>query len=234
MGRTKKDSLSSSMVLGQNDEVWKPRPGAPFLLLGDSFSNIYSQEDTGWGKGAGLAEMLSLEMSAPVDRIAFNSNGAFASREALLRYPERLANKSVVVWQFAMRELSFGNWKILGLPDLPPRPAVQAGPQTLEGTILRVAELPPLKQAPFRQAVREVLLGKIRSGSGRVTGSVILLGYAVQDHLPTGMARWEKGDRVSVQVVPWEAVKDGTGDLQRFSLRDPEQKLQETSRFWMK
>ena len=234
MGRTKKDSLSSSMVLGQNDEVWKPRPGAPFLLLGDSFSNIYSQEDMGWGKGAGLAEMLSLEMSAPVDRIAFNSNGAFASREALLRYPERLANKSIVVWQFAMRELSFGNWKILGLPELPPRPAVQAGPQTLEGTILRVAELPPLKQAPFRQAVREVLLGKIRSGSGRVTGSVILLGYAVQDHLPTGMARWEKGDRVSVQVLPWEAVKDGTGDLQRFSLRDPEQKLQETPRFWMK
>jgi hypothetical protein len=82
--------------------------------------------------------------------------------------------------------------------------------------------------------VREVLLGKIRSGSGRVTGSVILLGYAVQDHLPTGMAHWEKGDRVSVQVVPWEAVEPGTGDLQRFSLRDPEQTLQETSRFWIK
>ena len=234
MGRTKKESLSSSMVLGQNDEVWKPRPGAPFLLLGDSFSRIYSQEDMGWGKGAGLAETLSLEMSAPVDRIAFNKNGAFASREALLHHPERLANKSVVVWQFAMRELSFGNWKVLGLPELPPRPAVQADPQTLEGTILRVAELPPLKQAPFRQAVREVLLGKIRSGSGRVTGSVILLGYAVQDHLPTGMAHWEKGDRVSVQVVPWEAVEPGTGDLQRFSLRDPEQTLQETSRFWIK
>ncbi len=76
--------------------------------------------------------------------------------------------------------------------------------------------------------------GKIRSGSGRITGPVILLGYAVQDHLPTGMARWEKGDRVSVQVVPWETVEPGTGELQRFSLQDSEQKLKKASRFWMK
>ncbi len=234
MGKATKEPLSSSMVLGQNDEVWKPRPGAPFLLLGDSFSNIYSQEGMGWGKGAGLAEMLSLEMSAPVDRIAFNSDGAFASREALLQDPARLANKSVVVWQFAMRELSFGDWKVLALPDLPPRPPLQEKPQTLEGTILKVAELPALSRTPFRQAVREVLLGKIRSGSGRITGPVILLGYAVQDHLPTGMARWEKGDRVSVQVIPWDTVEPGTGELQRFSLQDPEQKLKKTSRFWMK
>ena len=58
-------------------EVWKPSPEAPFLLLGDSFSNIYSLEEMGWGKGAGLAEMLGLEMSAPVDLIARNADGAF-------------------------------------------------------------------------------------------------------------------------------------------------------------
>ena len=234
--RARKETITSSMVLGHNEGVWKPAREAPFLLLGDSFANIYSLEEMGWGKGAGLAEMLSLEMSAPVDRIARNADGAFASREELLRDPGRLLNKSVVVWQFAMRELSFGNWKVLPLPreERPGRPGAGPVPQQLEATIARVAKVPPLTRTPYRQAVREVLLENVRSESGLLPGRVVLLGYAVQDHLPTGMARWEEGDQVSVQVIPWEDVEGVNGRLHRFALRDPGLELLEIPWVWIK
>ncbi len=236
LGRNRKETIASSMVLGHNEEIWKPSREAPYLLLGDSFANIYSLDEMGWGKGAGLAERLCLEMSAPVDRITRNTDGAFASREDLLRDPGRLASKSVVVWQFAMRELSFGNWKILDLPraGLTPRPPIETAPQQLEGTIARVANVPPLARTPYRQAVREVLLENARSESGRIPGRVLLLGYGVQDHLPTGMAKWEPGDQVSVQVVPWETVESSHGQLHRFALKDPGLELLELPRFWMK
>ncbi len=235
LGQTRKETITSSMVLGHNDEAWKPAREAPFLLLGDSFSNIYSLEEMGWGKGAGLAEMLSLEMSAPVDLIARNADGAFASREELLRDPGRLANKSIVVWQFAMRELSFGNWKVLPLPrkELTQRPEAKPLLQKLEGTISRVAPVPPLTRTPYRQAVREVLLENVRSESGLLPGTVVLLGYAVQDHLPTGMAHWEEGDKVSVQVIPWETVEGVNGRLHRFALRDPGLELLAIPWAWM-
>ena len=236
LGRNRKETIASSMVLDHNEEIWKPSREAPYLLLGDSFSNIYSLGEMGWGKGAGFAEMLSLVMSAPVDRITRNADGAFASREDLLRDPDRLARKSVVVWQFAMRELSFGNWKVLDLPraGLTPRPHIETALQKLEGTIARVANVPPLVRTPYRQAVREVLLENVRSESGRIPERILLLGYGVQDHLLTGVANWEPGDQVSVQVVPWETVESSHGRLHRFVLEDPGQELLEMPRFWMK
>ena len=100
-------------VLGPDSGLWRSSPGADVLLLGDSFSNIYSLESMGWGTSAGLAEQLSLALRRPLDRIVQNDAGAYATRELLSRAgPERLAGKKVVVWQFAARELAFGDWKI--------------------------------------------------------------------------------------------------------------------------
>ena len=64
-------------------EPWRSREDAEILLLGDSFSNIYSLEGMGWGANAGLAEQLSYYLQKPVDKLCINDNGAFASRELL-------------------------------------------------------------------------------------------------------------------------------------------------------
>jgi alginate O-acetyltransferase complex protein AlgJ len=89
------------------------------LVLGDSFANIYSLESMGWGTSAGLVEHLSHQLERPVDRMVQNAAAAFATREMLARAgPQRLASKRVVIYQFAVRELAFGDWKRL---DLPPR-----------------------------------------------------------------------------------------------------------------
>jgi hypothetical protein len=102
---------------------WRPDRDADVLVLGDSFSNIYSLASMGWGEAAGLMEHLSLALARPVDRIVQNDEGAFATRARLRQEmaagTDRLAGKRVVVYQFAARELAFGDWQLIELPPGP-------------------------------------------------------------------------------------------------------------------
>jgi alginate O-acetyltransferase complex protein AlgJ len=104
---------------------WRPTRGAPVLLLGDSFSAVFSQPDLGWGSGAGLAERLSFHLGLPVDRIVRNAGGASATRRALVDElrsdPGRLEGVRVVVWEVAARELSQGSWQLIRWPPAPGR-----------------------------------------------------------------------------------------------------------------
>ena len=107
-------------ILTFEGRPWRSEPDAQVLLLGDSFANIYSVDRLGWGAGAGLAEQLSYHLQQPVDKIALDAGGSHASRQALARElaagNDRLAGKKVVIYQFAMRELAFGDWKLIPLP----------------------------------------------------------------------------------------------------------------------
>jgi hypothetical protein len=103
-------------VLQPDGSFWRSSASADVLLLGDSFTNIYSLPSMGWGESAGFAEQLALTLRRPVDRLVQNDQGAFATREMLRRSPGRLDGKRVVVYQFAARELAFGDWKVLPLP----------------------------------------------------------------------------------------------------------------------
>jgi alginate O-acetyltransferase complex protein AlgJ len=94
---------------------WEPDPTGDVLLLGDSFTNVFSLEPMGWGSAAGLAPQLAYALGRGVDVIAQNDSGAFATRQALARElggpDDRLAGKRVVIWEFASRELAVGDWK---------------------------------------------------------------------------------------------------------------------------
>jgi alginate O-acetyltransferase complex protein AlgJ len=113
------ERVTIQRVVTAEGRSWKPDPQAPVLLLGDSFTNIYSQSDLGWGTGAGLAEQLAYHLRRPVDRIALNSGGALNTRQRLAQDlatgNDRLAGKKVVIYQFAMRELAIGDWRVIGL-----------------------------------------------------------------------------------------------------------------------
>jgi hypothetical protein len=94
---------------------WAPSAEADVLFLGDSFTNVFSLEPMGWGTSAGLAPHLARALGRPLDVIAQNDSGAFATRkqlsEALGAGEDRLAGKRVVIWEFASRELAVGDWK---------------------------------------------------------------------------------------------------------------------------
>jgi alginate O-acetyltransferase complex protein AlgJ len=110
-------------VLQRDGSPWRSSRTADVLLLGDSFSNIYSLESMGWGTSAGFAEQLSYVLQRPVDRLVQNDEGAFATRAMLQREPDRLDGKRLVVYQFSARELAFGNWQVILMPsaDAPSR-----------------------------------------------------------------------------------------------------------------
>ncbi len=108
-------------VLLSTGEPWTADPGADVLVLGDSFTNIYSQGELGWGDAAGLAEQLSFLLRRPVDKIAVNAGGPAAARErlasAIASGQDRLAGKRLVIYAFSARELSSGDWRIIDLPS---------------------------------------------------------------------------------------------------------------------
>ena len=100
-------------IVNADGTGWRSSRDAEVLVLGDSFSNIYSLASMGWGTSAGFVEQLSYALRRPTDRIVQNDDGAFATREILTSDASRLQNTQVVVYQFAERELAFGDWKIL-------------------------------------------------------------------------------------------------------------------------
>lgn len=119
------ETVEHEAVLGPDGAPWVPDPAARVLLLGDSFVNIYDQAAMGWGSHGGLAARLALALQEPLDTITQNGDGAHATRQrlrqALQRDPGRLAGKEVVIFAFAARELSVGDWKPeLELPEVSP------------------------------------------------------------------------------------------------------------------
>jgi SGNH hydrolase-like domain, acetyltransferase AlgX len=100
-------------ILQPDGSLWRSSRDADVLLLGDSFSNIFSLESMAWGTSAGFAEQLSFALRRPIDRLVQNDDAAFATRAMLQREPARLEGKRVVIYQFAARELAQGDWKVL-------------------------------------------------------------------------------------------------------------------------
>jgi alginate O-acetyltransferase complex protein AlgJ len=86
---------------------------ADVLLVGDSFTNIFSAPAMGWGTGAGFGQHLAYHLRRPVDVIAFNGGAATQSRAELARSEnaERLGHKKVIVYQFAIRALLTETWE---------------------------------------------------------------------------------------------------------------------------
>src|SRR5205814_4670211 len=90
-------------VQDEKGQPWQPSDKADVLLLGDSFTNVFSLGAMGWGESAGLAPHLAIALGRDVDVLAQNDSGAFATRkllsEALGAGEDRLAGKRVVIWE---------------------------------------------------------------------------------------------------------------------------------------
>jgi hypothetical protein len=115
----KPQRVEAQMVSDRAGKRWRAKRDSEILLLGDSFSNVYSDPTLGWGGGAGLAEQLSFHLQRPLDKLAVNAGGALQARMQLQRAlsagDDRLKGKKVLVYQFATRELSQGDWQLLQL-----------------------------------------------------------------------------------------------------------------------
>src|SRR5258705_10770232 len=182
--------------------LWRPSKEADVLLLGDSFSNIFSFEAMGWGESAGFAEHLSFALRRPIDCILRNSDASFATREILsnelARGRDRLAGKKLVIWEFAARELSFGNWKLLDLKLGEAKPSrffsFKAGEEiVVNGTVESMSPVPRPGTVPYKDHIEALYLVDIAGADSRDApeshAQAVVYLWSMRDNVWTSAAR---------------------------------------------
>ena len=226
-----REKASIRKVFEKNgQEPWKSQKTADVLVLGDSFSNIYSLEAMGWGEGAGFVEQLSFALKRPLDRITRNDNGAFAMRESLAgelaRGRDRLAGKRLVIYQFAIRELAVGNWKRidlkLGIPlplkylTIPP-----GGERVVRGKIEAVSAVPRPGTVAYKDHVMAIHLTDLEA-DGRPLAETDAMVYmrSMTDNAWTTAARYRPGETVTLRLTAWSDVADRYEGINRSELDD--------------
>ena len=200
------------------------------LLLGDSFANIYSLQAMKWGENGGLAEALSMYLNSPVDRILRNDAGAFATRNLLSselkRGRDRLAGKKFVVYEFAMRELANGDWKMLDM-TLAPKPETKFltidKSQVVSGTVLAVTAVPRPNSAPYKDHVMSIHLGDVNG----TCDEMLIYAVSMRDNVWSNAARLRVGDSVKLQLQPWSEAEKLYGGWNRSEFEDEELLLAE-------
>jgi SGNH hydrolase-like domain, acetyltransferase AlgX len=226
------------VVIG--NALWRPSKEADVLLLGDSFSNIFSFEAMGWGESAGFAEHLSFALRRPIDSILRNSDASFATREILsnelARGRDRLAGKKLVIWEFAARELSFGNWKLLDLKLGAAKPSrfltLNAGEEIeVSGTVETISPVPRPGTVPYKDHIEALhLVDVVAADAGGEAAShsqAVVYLWSMRDNVWTSAARLRPGDRVKVHLRAWPDVSAQYEKFNRTELDDSALQLEE-------
>ena len=222
----------------EGQQYWRPSPDAAVLLLGDSFSNIYSLQPMGWGESAGFAEHLSLQLGLPLDAICRNDAGAHATREMLAREMQRghdrLAGKKLVIWEFAARELSSGNWKILPLTLGEKKSGELYTPSAnavvrVQGTVRAASPVPRPGSVPYKDHIMTIRLSDLESPDDPAAAGreVIVFVWSKRDHVPTASSRLRIGDTVEFRLRPWAEVAGQYEAINRSELDDDDAMLAE-------
>jgi alginate O-acetyltransferase complex protein AlgJ len=219
--------------------MWRPSKEADILLLGDSFSNIFSLEALGWGGSAGFAEHLSRALGGrPLDCILRNSDASFATREILARElargRDRLAGKKLVIWEFAARELAFGDWKMIEMKLGQPVPTRFFVPKTgkeivINGTVEAISTVPRPGTVPYADHILALHLTDLALEDGSPSKALESLVYleSMRDNVQTAAARLRAGDRIKLRLRAWADVSDRYDKISRSEIDDPAIQLEE-------
>ena len=223
------ETVEVRRILTADGRPWRPDQTADVLLLGDSFTNIFSLEAMGWGTAAGLAEQLSFVLGRPVDRLVQNANGAFATREALARElargRDRLGGTRVVVYQFATRELTHGDWRLVDLDTrraapsstvLTPEPGQVL---RVQGRVRQLTRAPRPGTVPYRDHIISVDLVEIDTGGAGASDSEALVYLSsMEDNVWTAAASLVVGQTITLTLRPWAEVAPELDGITRTDL----------------
>ncbi|KAB8151116.1 hypothetical protein EZY14_019960 [Kordia sp. TARA_039_SRF] len=216
-------------VLNENF-LFKPFSQSDILFLGDSYANIYSSEIMNWGNAAGLSEQLSNYMQKPVDRIQMNDAGAHATRIALSnelkRGKDRLAGKKIVIWEFAARELSFGDWKMIHM-DLNENyisnffvPKEQQF-VTVTGIVSETSQVPIPNSVPYKDHLVSAHITALKNvETGEALGESVVYLASMKDNVWTDAARLRNGQKVTLTLYNWNDFSETYGAVNRSELQD--------------
>jgi alginate O-acetyltransferase complex protein AlgJ len=203
----------------RGNHLWRPDMTAEILLLGDSFSNVYSLNEMGWGEAGGFAEQLSYELKRPVDAIIRNDSGAYATREILSQElasgNDRLAGKKVVIWEFAVRELAVGDWRVKSTPMKLGQSIeshflqVKVGSShAVSGVVQEISSAPVPGTVPYRDHIIYIHLRDIESHDGvdLYSNQALVAMYSMRDQLWTKAARFRVGQKIQLRLLNYGEI----------------------------
>ncbi len=224
--------LQKQRVVTKPVKDWSPDRSSPVLLLGDSYTNIYSSEDLGWGAQAGLAERVSHRLGARVDRLSRNDAGALEARRMLAaeatKNPAWLESKDILVWQLSLREVVGGDWTpvdlVVGREAALTRRFLVVAEGESHDVIATVAGLGPVPRpgtTPYRDYLTAVHLSDLQDSDGKsLDAGALAYVFTMRDHrlvLPAGL---QPGDRVRVRLVNYDEQAARLDPLNRGELDD--------------
>ncbi|MFP4105929.1 MAG: alginate O-acetyltransferase AlgX-related protein [Phycisphaerae bacterium] len=228
----KPQEVTIQQVLTRDGKIWSKDPSAEVLLLGDSFSNIYSQiglnrgggvgdESLNWGTSAGLAEQLSFHLQRPLDALQQNDAGSWATRNLLRRElvagRDRLAGKKVVIWEFAARELAVGDWKLMDMDLAPaqkldefidPAEKYWTPPEgetvELTGRVVEISK-PERPPKPYNQMIT-IRMDQLQTPEGEIPGKqAIVYAWGLKDNQWMPIVHSRVDETVTVPVKQMES-----------------------------
>jgi len=215
-------------VRGDKGIRWLTSRAAPVLLLGDSFSNIFSLASMGWGQDAGFAEHLGAQLGSPVDAILRNGDGESATRGLLARElasgKDRLAGKQVVVWEFSATQITEGRWLdfdyVLGTP--PPSDGeyldlADAETRQVTATVSEMGIVPHPSATVYKEYVGYFVLDDMKPLAGPALSGrkALVYGLVMKDHLWTAAANLRPGQRIRARLRSWSSAEEEFGRHQR-------------------
>ena len=229
----KAQSMTIEQIKTRDGNPWRANRVSPVLVLGDSYSNIYSADGLGWGGGAGFAEQLSLQLNHRVDKLARNDAGAKSAREMLaaeaLQNPGWLEGKKVVVWLMAAREFARGDWSSVELPKVDNLAAsgqffVVPPGKTLDVTarVFAVGAMPVPGDSPYADYLTALQLGELEdTASGRrISGEALAYIFTMRDRKLLPVPGLAEGQRVKLRLSNYSERADKLDSLNRGDLRD--------------
>jgi alginate O-acetyltransferase complex protein AlgJ len=231
------ERVTVSAITTSSGEPWRAETSADVLVLGDSFSNVFSLVAMGWGESGGLVEQLSFSLERPIDRLTRNDEGAFAPRrmlaDELRRGRDRLAGKRLVIYQFAERELSQGDWKRIRLGGPPTATSAFLTPVGSErllvrGTIADLATAPRPGTVPYKDHIIAVHLTGVAVEQGSATGEQALVYvWSMRDNVLTAAATYRPGQTIRLRLTPWGELAPELEGINRAEIGDDAVRLAE-------
>jgi hypothetical protein len=203
-------------------QPWTSDPSADVLFLGDSFANIYTAPPMGWGDSAGLAPALSRHLRRTIDAIAINGAGASGTRRELARRAEGVTGKRLVIWEFAVRELTDASWDVIPMGSAPSsEPTKSAVPTAkhsleIEATIVAVSKVPQPYSVPYPDCLSYMMFRVDRVVMGQYTDSQILAAmWAMKRNVWLPPAKYAPGRKLRVKLIPMRQAEENVRSAQR-------------------
>jgi len=196
---------------------------SPIILLGDSFTNIYSTDTTlNWGKNAGLADHIALNLGSSLDVIAINGGGATEARKKLAARrgsASLMKNKKAVIWAITARDLFLSStqahkarvhWEDVNFDTREPKENLISSTK-IHARMLSKPKLPNPKSTTYSSLlygadyeILETITGKIETVENKI--AVIHWAYKNRQMLPT--SNYKVGEKRILNLIPFDRMKE--------------------------